>query len=525
MKLYTIIVFASIIIVILQGKTEAQISPDWVSYGDTAISQFYTAGIVRDNTGNLYVASGNGQLGSFVSKYNSNGLLQWIRKIKLGIFDLPRGIVIDSFGDIYVGGIRENNTGTFDYTLMKINQNGDSVWARIYDGLRVFAMDEVEAMTIDENDNIYVTGYSHGTTPSGDIVTIKYNTSGDSLWVARYNSGSFDTGYSICVDASGNVIVGGNGQFGSSAVSLLLKYNLAGVLQWVRGPQGYVGVLSKTIAVDNQGNIYLGGQKNFDFYIEKYNTNGDTVWTRTYDESGRNDELTALTVDNLGNLIATGESYSPSTGTQTSTVKFSSSGAKLWRRFFAMQGPNPTAIPGDVKCDPSGNVYVGGAGGAFYLVKYTHDGIGMGLGLFSNSISGNNAVSGVIPAGNEIFISGRIRNQSGSNSFNSVIMKFSDIPTSIQGNIQIPTDYKLEQNFPNPFNPTTTINFSIPLSSYVNLSVYDLAGRKVEELINRELNFGGHNVLFDASNLSSGIYFYKLESGSFSQTRKMILIK
>ena len=513
-------------IVILSGKVKGQINPEWVStFADSSISLFYTAGIVKDNSDNVYIASGQGQQGSFLVKYNSSGVEQWTRNIKLGIFDLPRGIVMDSFGNVYVGGIRENNTGTYDYTVMKFSPTGDSLWARIYNGLNNFAMDEVEAMTIDDSNFVYVTGYSHGATLSGDIVTIKYNMNGDSIWIARFNSGGFDRGLDLCVDNSGNVFVTGFSQFGASAMTVLLKYNASGVFQWSKNPQIPIDQSDKILTADNSGNFYLGGYKFFasnDFYLVKYNTNGDTLWSRSHDFSG-NDKITAVTLDNQQNVIATGETYLA--GTHTGTVKYTPDGTFLWSKYLQMEGSNTSAIPGDVKCDANGNVYVGGAGGSFYVVKYSPDGIGMGLGLFSNGISGNNEVSGIVPGTNDVYIGGRMRLQPTGSAYTSIAMKFNDIPTSILSNAQVPNGFKLDQNYPNPFNPSTNISFELPAKQIITLSVYNSLGHEVVQLINGELTEGKHVYRFDGAGLSSGVYFYRLKTSSFSETRRMILIK
>jgi hypothetical protein len=85
--------------------------------------------------------------------------------------------------------------------------------------------------------------------------------------------------------------------------------------------------------------------------------------------------------------------------------------------------------------------------------------------------------------------------------------------------------YQLEQNYPNPFNPSTKIRFSIPQAGTVKLTVFNILGEKVQTLINEEMSAGTHSVDFMASNLSSGIYIYRIESGSFTQTKKMTLLK
>jgi len=90
---------------------------------------------------------------------------------------------------------------------------------------------------------------------------------------------------------------------------------------------------------------------------------------------------------------------------------------------------------------------------------------------------------------------------------------------------EISKDFLLSQNFPNPFNPSTTISYSIPKQSNVSLKVYDMLGREIAELVDAEKSAGSYKVNFDAGNLSSGIYFYTLKANEFSSTRKMLLIK
>jgi hypothetical protein len=88
-----------------------------------------------------------------------------------------------------------------------------------------------------------------------------------------------------------------------------------------------------------------------------------------------------------------------------------------------------------------------------------------------------------------------------------------------------PTEFKLYQNYPNPFNPTTRINYSLPKAGKVELFVYNLLGQKLVELVNSEKPAGHHTINFDASNLSSGVYFYSLQAGQFINVKKMILLE
>ena len=90
---------------------------------------------------------------------------------------------------------------------------------------------------------------------------------------------------------------------------------------------------------------------------------------------------------------------------------------------------------------------------------------------------------------------------------------------------ELPSKFELFQNYPNPFNPGTNINFSIPNSSFVILKVYDVLGKEVANLVNEELSAGTYNFNFDAAKLTSGIYFYRIQTDNFVETKKMILLK
>ncbi|MCI0448254.1 MAG: T9SS type A sorting domain-containing protein [Chlorobi bacterium] len=115
------------------------------------------------------------------------------------------------------------------------------------------------------------------------------------------------------------------------------------------------------------------------------------------------------------------------------------------------------------------------------------------------------------------------RLQSGSLSVWTALI---DFPIGINPvSNEIPSSYSLEQNYPNPFNPTTNVKFQLPNHTFVKLTVFDALGRVAAVLVNEQLNPGSYNYQWDATDLPSGVYFYTLEAGEFSGTKKMILIK
>ena len=85
--------------------------------------------------------------------------------------------------------------------------------------------------------------------------------------------------------------------------------------------------------------------------------------------------------------------------------------------------------------------------------------------------------------------------------------------------------YALNSLSPNPFNPSTTISFQLPVSGHVNVTIYDISGRLVETLVNGWRAAGDHQVIFEGQNLASGIYFVRLKAGNFAQAKKMVMLK
>jgi hypothetical protein len=103
--------------------------------------------------------------------------------------------------------------------------------------------------------------------------------------------------------------------------------------------------------------------------------------------------------------------------------------------------------------------------------------------------------------------------------------KFDEVMPVVNEESKIPDEYNLEQNFPNPFNPSTTIRYSLPEDSYVTLRIYNLLGEEVSTLINTQQKAGRYEINFDASQLASGVYIYRLEAANYTASKKLMLMK
>jgi hypothetical protein len=180
--------------------------------------------------------------------------------------DEATAIAVDTSGNVYVTGQSFGVGVDFDYATVKYNADGQEQWVARYNGPVNFD-DHATAIAVDSSGNVYVTGRSPGLDTGDDYVTIKYNSTGQQQWLARYNGpGSdgnlTDAAWAVAVDDSGNVYVTGQSVgAGTDDDYATIKYNPDGQEQWVaryNGP-GNLGDVAYAIAVDKAGNIYVTG--------------------------------------------------------------------------------------------------------------------------------------------------------------------------------------------------------------------------------------------------------------------------
>jgi len=134
--------------------------------------------------------------------------------------------------------------------------------------------------------------------------------------------------------------------------------------------------------------------------------------------------------------------------------------------------------------------------------------------------------SGILGAGKVIYWRVSAINKNGESDYSDVAAFVTGTEiTAIKQNSELPADFTLFQNYPNPFNPTTTIDYSIAVESFVQLQIYDLLGREIRTLVNKKMPPGKYSVHFNAGDLNSGIYLYKIKAGDFENMKRMIVIK
>lgn len=225
--------------------------------------------------------------------------------------------------------------------------------------------------------------------------------------------------------------------------------------------------------------VYIAGTLDYKFGVAKYTDNGDLIWSRTYGNSGISRSV-AIDID--ANWYITG-ALGTYPNLDLGRAAYDSAGNVIFETYYNNSGGD------DGKCiavDSYGNWRIAGFS---YASATNLDYVTMG---FNQNDGDNNLIN--------------LTNQkSGSNS--------------------IPDAFYLSQNYPNPFNPVTRIQYGIPENSFVTLSVYNMLGQEVAKLVNDYNEAGIHNVTFDGTNLSSGIYLYRINTSDYTEIKKMILTK
>ena len=552
------IVILIVVLCFLSLDLYAQVTQEWVArYNGPGNNFDNVSSIAVDDSGNVYItgqSQGIGTSSDYATiKYNSLGAEQWAARYngpQNNSLDESISIAIDDSGNVYVTGNSPGIGTAMDYATIKYNSSGIEQWISRYNGPQN-SPDFSKSIAVDNSGNVYVTGYSQSGQNGYDIATIKYDSAGDSVWVEIFNTpeiGSADYANSLVIDTLGNVYVSGWRRIPSGSTNLdylTIKYNSAGLLLWAADYDGPANSneVPNAIAVDGNGNVYVTGNSqnslasgaDNDYATVMYNSSGVQQWVSRYNgPANGQDESKSIAIDDSGNVYVTGQSTDVNGSTPDyATIKYNSLGVEQWvSRYTGIQdnsgeGANSLAI------DNLGNVYVTGTSGSFSgtkadyaTVKYNSLGVQQWAERY-NGPPGNGtdqAKSIVLDNLGNVYVTGSSAGSGTSVDFATI--KYSQTPTGIDQieNI-IPEMFLLHQNFPNPFNPTTSIQYAINSKQLVQLKVYDVLGKEVATLVNEEKTAGNYEVSFNASQLSSGVYFYKLQAGDFFETKKMILIK
>lgn len=538
--------FWIVLLIIQLCSVNAQNSQsDWLNIhnsGGANVDESFSHAI--DNQGNIYV-TGYGAPGGYPNgllvKINPTGTIIWSKNFygHNGGNAIGRKILLDQ-NFIYVISEGMSYGNSWDLWLHKFDANGNILFSVRY-GEPAFNESIGDAIFDNSGNIIVAVSGRTNTDPLYNIYLIKFNTSGTPVLMAAYVShGGNAYTQKLLSDASGNIFVAASvnypQQSGLTGVLILkytpqLQYSGSYSLFGPYGTQTYLGDAELMLGSDLVFcSSYPESYGERDLVVIKLNNFLTPVWINHHNIVNGQDELPAdMIFDANNNIHITGNAKANSFTPDVITVKLNIDGNMLWSKVYDRSGHYDIAE--NIALDNSGNVYCSGiSSGTQYnmdamVIKYDASGNQQFVYNYNGLAFDTDKFSflTVTPSGMITATGSTTRNGTGVD-FLTVRLTGNLTGISAVSN-ELPEGFSLQQNYPNPFNPSTKIKFSIANATFVKMAVYDVTGKEVEILVNENLSAGTFEVDFNASGLTSGVYFCKITAGEFTDVKKMMLTK
>ncbi len=531
-------------------------TPKWIwAKRSGGINDDLVKSVATDIRGNVYAAgsfssdlirfgpftlvnSGLGTFDMFVVKQDASGNVLWAKSAGGVDSEYGSSVAVDTMGNVYLGGsfrsdhiifdaIVLTNAGSpySDFCLVKYDATGNVLWAT--SSTNSTSSDATYSICTDMSGNVYLTGpfqsdsITIGSTtlinpgaPNRDSYIVKYDPSGNVIWVKGVGGYDDDAVNSICTNADGNLFAGGyffsssltlggttltNSTYGTSDL-FVAKYDAEGNVVWAKSAGGNDSDYGSSVAADNAGNAFMGGSFRSnsisfdtitltntappysDFCLVKYDASGNVIWANSSKYSTSSDATYSISADYSGNVFLTGPYQSDSITIGTTTlinhaapdrnfyiIEYTSSGDVVWATGI---GSSNDDAGYSICTDPEGNLI---AGGYFTSPLLTFD-----------ETTLTNLGSGTT----DLFI-GKLESTPGPILQNG---------TDSDHNMLI---------YPNPFNASATIKFD-PEVHNADLNIYDLYGQKIWTIN----HISGDKISIARGNLTGGIYFVHVLQGS-----------
>jgi len=353
-----------------------------------------------------------------------------------------------------------------------------------------------------------------------DIMTIYKTTDGGASWVSQLNVvGSFTDGIKMFDANTGWVYADPTNVTGQP---YQLRYTTNGGTTWTQNATAPVssteyGVINAWDWTDNN-HIWFGSA----------NTTANATFAKVYRSStGFSGTFTATSVTGTGGstgcyyqAVAFTDNLNGMVGSSGGNIKKTVDGGVTYTAVANPPGLTTFAVMNMSK-DPSGKIRVAidSSGGA---VMWTTTNFGTTWVREQLPLQGSSSTISHMQ-----FLTANLGFASLGSPSGAIggLLKYGPVTGVTNNGTEIPNNYALEQNYPNPFNPSTVIKFSLPKSGFVTIKVYNSMGKEVETLISESMSAGNHMLSFDASALSSGLYFYKIITSGFTDTKKMLFVK
>lgn len=499
----------------------------------------------------------NGKYEIFAQRMNSDGNAMWTTN---GVAICTQDsnycpvIVSDGSGGAIIAWQSYRGSATADIYAQRINSSGAVQWTLngVPVSVVVFEQDTI-AMISDGLGGAILTWQDYRSNNGfADIYAQRVNSSGAMIWTANgvniCNQAAAQRGPKLSSDGSGGAFITWYDHRAGNYDIYTQRVGSAGAVQWTTN-----GVATCTAATDQlKPDICSDGAAgviitwtdyrsttDFNIYVQRVGPSGAIVWVVDGVVMNNNvayDQIDPKIVsDGMGGAIISWTDYRTGTTADIYAQRVNSTGAVQW------------TATGIIICTASGDqiksqLVSDGNNGA-YITWEDHRNTG-NADIYAQRIASNAAINwaatgyAICTASNDqlnpmIVANGNLgaivvwQDYRSGNNFDIYETGFNTtgligIENSGTNN---PLEFSLSQNYPNPFNPVTVINYQLPKTSNVTLSIYDVLGKNVDILVNETQNAGNHTIEWNASALPSGVYFYRLNAGSFVSNKKMILLK
>ncbi len=467
------------------------------TYGGSSSDYAWTVQQTNDDGFIFGAHSGSFGIGShdvYLVKSDLSGNVIWSRVYGGSNADGAYSLQQTSDGGFIIGAhVNSFGAGQHDVYLIKINNNGDTLWTKTFGGISGDRFRDLY-QTKDGGFILVSETLSFGAGNS-DVYLIKTDSIGNLLWTKTYGGSSSDYGYSVRQTSDGGYIIAGyTRSFSAEGTEVyIIKTDNSGNLDWAKSYGGSSDDYGYSIRQTTDGGYIVAGYtESFgasgDVYLIRIDANGDLIWSKVFGGSQTDYGWSVRQTVDEGFVIA---GYTRSFGSGNEDVYL-------------------------IKTDQLGN------SGCNESIAATS---------VNNTITiVGNSTQTIIGGGGQVNTAATIVNAAAT--IDSFLCR--NIPTGIDqsesGLDTNPHQFNLFQNYPNPFNPSTLIKYTLPSGGNVSLKIYDSLGRDILTLVNKYKQAGTYEVKFSSEQLPSGIYFYKLQVGSpegqsFIETKKMTLLR
>jgi hypothetical protein len=457
--------FTVLVLVNLSSWSQPKIL--WDSTFGTKDQYNFGVSQISNDDGIVYIGSkGNQTKYPWIWKFDAAGNVQW-DKIYGEEYSFEANSIKQTSDDGYILTGRVNISELiYGLWILKLNKNGDSLWSRSYGNASFSKGNDIVA---NSDGSCFIAGQM----PSPDnsqnyLLILKINDQGDTLWTKKYeNSLSYSCASLIKCTQGGYAAIATIDSTGEAALySQIIRFDENGDTLWTKEPPS--GNLFNSISETSDNGFVVSGMQlngtNWDLLLLKTNSEGEKEWSRTF--GGKSWEMgnEAKQLYDGGYIIAgTKPTSDTSANLDAWLIKTDNSGNKIWSNTYGGAELNERALQVFITAD-NGYYITGNVKHLFWLARLETDTITVATGIHGNSI----------------------------------------VP-----------EYKLGQNYPNPFTSSTVIEYMVPTSSKVVISIFNVNGEKVIQLIDKELPAGQYSVTWngedrEGNKISTGIYFYQM---------------